>query len=75
MSETYPVTTDVAAHALLDKAAYDEMYARSVESNENFWAEQGARVTWIKPFTKVKDVSFAKDDLHIRWYYDGTLNA
>jgi acetyl-CoA synthetase len=75
MSEIHPVNADVAAHALVDKAAYDEMYARSVESNEEFWAEQGARVSWIKPFTKIKDVSFAKDDLHIRWFYDGTLNA
>jgi acetyl-CoA synthetase len=75
MSEIHPVNADVAAHALVDKAAYEEMYARSVESNEDFWAEQGARVSWIKPFTKIKDVSLAKDDLHIRWFYDGTLNA
>jgi acetyl-CoA synthetase len=29
----------------------------------------------MKPFTKVKDVSFARDDVHIRWFYDGTLNV
>jgi len=75
MSEIHPVSADVAEHALIDKATYEEMYARSVNANEEFWAEQGERVTWIKPFTKVKDVSYAKDDLHIRWYYDGTLNA
>jgi acetyl-CoA synthetase len=51
------------------------MYAKSVEDNEGFWAEQAQRIDWIKPFTKVKDVSYAKDDLHIRWYEDGTLNA
>ena len=38
-------------------------------------SEQAQRIDWIKPFTEVKDVSFAKDDLHIRWYADGTLNA
>ncbi|MGI9219708.1 MAG: acetate--CoA ligase [Woeseiaceae bacterium] len=75
MSEIHPVSADVAQHALIDKAAYAEMYARSINANEEFWSEQGSRVAWIKPFTKVKDVSFAKDDLHIRWYYDGTLNA
>jgi acetyl-CoA synthetase len=51
------------------------MYRRSIEDNEAFWGEQGTRIDWIKPFTCVKDVSFARDDLHIRWYYDGTLNA
>ncbi|MGB5258476.1 MAG: acetate--CoA ligase, partial [Woeseiaceae bacterium] len=46
-----------------------------VEDNEGFWAEQAQRLDWIKKFTKVKDVSFAKDDLHIRWFYDGSLNV
>ena len=75
MSEIHPVSAEVEARALIDAAAYKEMYARSVQDNEGFWAEQAQRVDWIKPFTKTKDVSFAKDDLHIRWFYDGTLNA
>ncbi len=75
MSEIHPVSAEVKAHALIDETAYNEMYARSVTDNEGFWAEQAGRLDWIKPFTKTKDVSFAKDDLHIRWYYDGTLNA
>ena len=29
----------------------------------------------MKPFTKVKDVSFQAPDVHIRWFYDGTLNV
>ena len=75
MSEIHPVSAEVKARALIDEAGYNEMYARSVTDNEGFWAEQAGRLDWIKPFTKTKDVSFAKDDLHIRWYYDGTLNA
>ncbi len=75
MSEIHPVSAEVKAHALIDETAYNEMYARSVTDNEGFWAEQAGRLDWIKPFTKTKDVSFAKDDVHIRWYYDGTLNA
>ncbi len=71
----YPVPESVKARALIDEAGYEEVYKRSVEDNEGFWKEQARRVDWIKPFTKVKDVSFAKDDLHIRWYEDGTLNA
>ena len=74
-TQIYPVPEATKKRALIDKARYEEMYAKSVEDNEAFWAEQAQRIDWIKPFTKVKDVSFAKDDLHIRWYEDGTLNV
>jgi acetyl-CoA synthetase len=46
-----------------------------VEDPEGFWAEHGKRIDWIKPYTQIKDVSFARDDVHIKWFYDGTLNA
>jgi acetyl-CoA synthetase len=75
MSQIYPVDPAVSARALIDESGYDEMYARSVNDNEAFWADQAKRIDWIKPFSKVKDVSFAKNDLHIRWYEDGTLNV
>jgi acetyl-CoA synthetase len=74
-TQVYPVPEATKDRALIDKARYEEMYAQSVEDNEGFWAEQAKRVDWIKPFTQIKDVSYAKDDLHIRWYHDGTLNV
>ena len=73
--QTYPVSDDVRKRALIDADAYAEMYRRSIDDNEGFWAEQAQRIDWIKPFTRVKDVSWSRDDLHIRWYDDGTLNA
>jgi len=73
--KTYAVSAEAASRAFVDEAGYEEMYKRSIEDNEGFWAEQAERIDWIKPFTKVKDVSWAKDDVHIRWYYDGTLNV
>ncbi|MDJ0657252.1 MAG: acetate--CoA ligase [Xanthomonadales bacterium] len=73
--QVHPVTEEVKAGALIDDAKYQEMYRRSVEDSEGFWAEQAGRLDWMKPFTTVKDVSFDKEDLHIRWYADGTLNA
>ena len=74
-TQIYPVPDATKDRALIDKARYEEMYARSIDDNEGFWAEQAQRLDWIKPFTKVKDVSYAKDDLHISWYEDGTLNV
>ena len=59
----------------VDTAKYDAMYAASIADPEAFWGEHGKRIDWIKPYTKVKDTSFTKDDLHIRWYEDGTLNV
>jgi acetyl-CoA synthetase len=75
MSEVYPVSAESKERALIDAEGYAELYAYSVNDNEAFWSEQAGRIDWIKPFTKVKDVSFEKDDLHIKWYEDGTLNV
>ncbi len=75
MSETYAVNDYFKENGLINEEEYFELYQRSVDDNENFWAEQAQIVDWSKPFTKVKDVSFARDDLHIRWYEDGELNV
>ncbi|MBB5518890.1 acetate--CoA ligase [Amphiplicatus metriothermophilus] len=45
------------------------------EDPDAFWGEVGRRLDWIRPFSKVSDVSYSADDLHIRWFYDGALNA
>lgn len=70
----HPVPADFAANANADKAKYEAMYKASVEDNEGFWAKEGKRLDWIKPYTKVKDVSF-DSPVSIKWYQDGTLNA
>ncbi len=54
---------------------YLELYQHSVDNPEAFWAEQAQILNWIKPFTAVKDTSFARDDVHIRWFHDGVLNV
>ncbi|MEC9415233.1 MAG: acetate--CoA ligase [Pseudomonadota bacterium] len=75
MANTYPVGKQTQSRALLDRDAYEEMYRSSIEDNEGFWSEQAKRIDWFKPFTEIKDVSYASDDVHIRWFADGTLNA
>ena len=75
MGKTYPIPGDLASKAWIDGPTYEAMYRQSVDENESFWAEQGQRIDWITPYTKVKDVSFNREDLHIRWYEDGTLNV
>ena len=69
-----PVVPLMDSSAKSDYPGADD-YRRSLEDPEGFWAEQAKRVDWIRDFTQVKDVSFAAEDLHIRWFADGKLNV
>jgi len=71
----FPVSPEWRERALIDAETYETMYARSVADPEGFWREQAGRIDWIKPFTKVKDVSYDPDDFRIHWFEDGTLNV
>ena len=77
MSEqhVYPVPADLEESSSINEKTYFEMYQSSMDDPEGFWAEQAKRIDWFKLFSKVKDVSFASSDLHIRWFEDGVLNA
>jgi acetyl-CoA synthetase len=71
----HKVTPEWAQNAYLDNHQYIKMYNDSVGNPEAFWGEHGKRLDWFTPYTKVKDVSFAEEDLHIKWFYDGVLNV
>ena len=73
--EVFPVPSAAAREAHIDAARYEELYRRSLEDPDGFWAEQAQILDWITPFTEVRDVSFARDDVRIRWFADGVLNA
>jgi acetyl-CoA synthetase len=45
------------------------------KNNEAFWAEEGKRIDWIKLYSKIKDVTYGKNKVDIKWFYDGTLNV
>ncbi|OAN68824.1 acetate--CoA ligase [Rhodobacteraceae bacterium EhC02] len=80
---TNPTSTDTlyapsaafVANAHVTAEQYKAMYAESVSNPEAFWAEHGKRIDWIKPFTKVKNTSFAPGSVDIKWFEDGTLNV
>ncbi|WP_420393617.1 acetate--CoA ligase [Acuticoccus sp.] len=75
MTDTIEVPSALASSAHVDRAAYERMYAASIDDPEGFWAEEGRRIDWIRPYTTVKNVSFDHGAVSIRWYEDGTLNA
>jgi acetyl-CoA synthetase len=74
-NSVFEVPAEFAKNTNCDAQKYADMYAKSIDDPETFWAEQGKRLDWIKPYSKIKDVSFAKDDLHVRWFEDGILNV
>ena len=75
-NKKYPPPPGFSKSAWINESRYNDLYAASVADPEGFWAEQARNeLDWIKPFTKVKDCSFSKDDLHIRWFEDGELNV
>jgi acetyl-CoA synthetase len=73
--KVYPVKSDWAKAAWLDEAQYKELYNRSVNDPDGFWGEAGKRLDWITPYTKVKNTSFAPENVSIKWFEDGTLNV
>ena len=67
--------SDWIKKATVNKKQYEKKYSDSLKNNDDFWKKEGKRITWIKPYKKIKDVKYSKTDVHIKWYYDGTLNA
>jgi acetyl-CoA synthetase len=70
----YAVAPDWKKRAFIDEGKYRDMYKASIADPDKFWGEHGKRVDWIKPYTKVKDTSFAPDNVSIKWFEDGSLN-
>jgi len=74
MSETFSLPS-WADQAHVTAAEYETRYAASIADPEGFWREEAKFLDWITPFTQVRDADFSADNLHIRWFADGTLNA
>ena len=70
-----PVSETARARTLTDARRAEALREAAAADPEAFWADVAKRIDWMKPFTKVKDVSFAADNLHIKWFEDGVLNA
>ena len=75
MKDVYKVLENFASDALVDKDEYIKMYNESINDSEGFWKKHAKRINWIKNFSKVKNISFDKTDLYIKWFEDGTLNV
>ncbi|MDC0720207.1 acetate--CoA ligase [Nannocystis bainbridge] len=76
MSETslVPPSPSFAAGALVSsRAAYDELYRRSVDDPAGFWGEQAARIAWHRPYDAVCEADPRPGE--IAWFTGGQLNV
>jgi acetyl-CoA synthetase len=73
--QIFPVPGDWKKRAFVSASDYAARYAESVQDPDGFWKKEAARLDWVKPFTKVSDVSWKPDNLHIKWFEDGALNV
>jgi len=75
MNDIYKIKDTWLKDAKVNKEQYEKMYQESISDNKNFWSEQGKRIDWFKPYNKIKDVLYSKDEVKIKWYFDGTTNV
>ena len=66
---------DWVKSSLANKSQYVKKYKDSIKNNNEFWKKEGKRITWIKPYKKIKDVKYSNNEVKIKWFEDGTLNA
>lgn len=61
-------------HTHCTKEKYEQMYERSINDNEAFWAEQAERIDWFKKWDKVSDWNY-EGNVSIKWFEGAKLNA
>ncbi len=77
----YHVKPALAASAHVNAERCRLMTNHASLEPDAFWAEEARRIAWMREPTTIRDVSFGSgvapgaDDVWIRWFADGTLNA
>jgi acetyl-CoA synthetase len=75
VSDIYKSKDWVKDKALINKEDYKKLYNQSITDPSSFWEEQGKRLDWYTPYTKIRDYSYDINNLYIKWYEDGVLNV
>ena len=76
MSEqkVYQVPPALARSAHIDRAKYEQMYQRSIDDPEGFWAEQAEQfISWTRKWDKVCQWDF--HEARIKWFEGAELNV
>lgn len=73
-SQTINVKPEFQKETHVDLQKYKAWYEQSIKNPDQFWAEKAERLTWIKKWNQVKDVSF-NVPVKIQWFVGGVLNV
>ena len=71
----FPIPENYKNSAHVTKEIYEDLCQQAETDSEKFWDKIGKRVDWIKPSSKIKDITWSKKNVDINWYYDGKLNV
>jgi len=71
----YKVSAAWKKRAFINEDKYKKMYAASIKDPNKFWAKEGKRIHWMKPYKKVKNTTFGPGNVSIKWFEDGKTNA
>jgi len=71
----YDVPAEWTKRAFINESQHWKRYERSLADPNGIWAEQAKRIHWMKPFSKVKNTSFNKPNVFIKWFEDGVTNV
>ena len=71
----FPVPENYKNSAHVTREIYEDLCQQAETDSEKFWDKIGKRVDWIKPYSKIKDITWSKKNVDINWYYDGKLNV
>lgn len=75
--ESSPINAShpVVKNANVSQEEFEARYRESIENPDVFWAKEGQRLDWFSPYTKVKNTSFDRGHVSIKWFEDGVLNV
>ena len=70
----YPVHPEIEAAAHVTEVEYQDLYRRSIDEPEQFWAEQAeSYLTWFQKWERVTRCDFRSGQ--VQWFDGGVINA
>ena len=73
-SKTFPPSPTIAASAHVGSLdGYEQMYDKSINDPDAFWAEIAASFHWFEKWDRVVDYTFS-DSVSIKWFIGGKTN-
>ena len=73
-NKTYPVFENIARKSHIKKKNYEQMYLRSIEEPDAFWAEQAEQfISWFAKWDRVQNCDF--ETAKIAWFEGAELNV